>query len=118
MTTKSNNVLIEYIHENDRDIFERRKSYIENRGPKIGVVVATLNNKGEPAIGFSKVNLRSKDVFNKETGINIALGRAKKSDSGYKQNAPANIAFAIEHMAKRAVNYFKRDIIAPKVNKF
>ena len=74
------------------------------RGPKKGqlkgVVVAT-DNKG---IGWSCVNTKAGDIFDKNRGIEIALSRRKE---GTKKQIPYDVMPVINRMKIRADKYFK-----------
>ena len=56
--------------------------YVKNRkGHNVGVVLAKCCEDGYVRIGFSLCNINSGDKFDKAMGIQMAEGRAEKSNS-------------------------------------
>ena len=77
--------------------------YIRNKkNEPVGVVLATKLPTGEVVTGWSKCC--KTDKFDKQIGIQIALGRAIKGSSAV---LPHQINKALSNMAVRAVRYFK-----------
>ena len=72
--------------------------YVRNtNGHKVGVVVATAKNE----IGWSLCN--HKDQWDNETGIMIAVARAKQVE------IPSSVKTCVDDMEKRAIRYFKKE---------
>ena len=83
-------------------------SYIrdDNRN-KIGVFYAEKHDDNIVRIGYSKVNLKSGDMFNLNTGINIAKSRIGIDSS----NIPSSLKGYYSSFLKRCWLYFKDSMI-------
>lgn len=79
-------------------------SYVKNEnGQRIGIVTAISVD----SIGWSMCHM-SKDKFDKDLGLRIALGRAKNgSNTSIPRNS--NLISTLDIMAERAARYFKED---------
>ena len=64
------NPIIKYIKKNR-----------EGRRQKTGVLIANIDTAGIVKLGWSKVNFKAGDVFNRETGIKIATERTKAKET-------------------------------------
>lgn len=84
--------------------------YVRNRkGQPIGVVVATDSAQ----VGWSLCKTKVGDVFNKQMGLQIAVGRAKTNPIKSQQDlskVPATLRkTAYNFLTDRSVRYFKQD---------
>lgn len=78
-----------------------------SKSKPVGVVVAD-KIEGDPdyvTLGWSKVNLKAGDRFNKQQGVKIASIRREHGNI----NRPINgqLRKTVEHMKRRAARYFK-----------
>src|SRR5579859_4416563 len=98
--------LVSYIRG---DYINRKRGEIEYYPGPVGVVVAWPDKDGQIHFGFSKVNLRMGDHFDKKVGINMAVGRSLfKNDIQYPfDNFRPIIRDALLRMFYRAQNYYK-----------
>ena len=72
----------------------------------IGTLVALASESSSPCVflGWSKCKLSAGDVFDKERGLRIALGRAQDGGGG---PIPRSLLGEYTEMSERAVKYFK-----------
>ena len=85
------NTLIEYV----------RVARGSRKGQPRGVVVATAAG----CVGWSYVNLKAGDTFDKERGLQIALARCKGLTN---KQVPYDVAPVIRKMVIRSEKYFKQ----------
>lgn len=79
-------------------------NYIKNnKNQKVGFVVAKLDEEGKIIYGWSLCNKR--DKFNRERGLEIALGRMDKKPSWL--SAPYSVVPHLWKMMDRAKRYYK-----------
>ena len=113
-----NKVLVEFLREDDKFIavldtnsLGIPMAYVQKiTGKRIGVVVAI----GDGVLGWSLCN--SKDEFNKEKGVSIALHRAHYAGSlsirgreEIYQKVPDSLIELFEKVSERSSRYFKYD---------
>lgn len=84
-----------------------KKGNIKTVSKRYGCVVATIDPEfpDQIIIGWSKC--KKGDVWNKNTGIQIALGRAHNG-TGQNTVVPNDIKEAMDKMEVRAKRYFKQ----------
>jgi len=92
----NNNPLIQYVKET------RGK----RRGQLRGVVIAVKDPQDRYRIGWSFVNRKSGDKFDKEMGLSIALGRTLQTHI-CKKKIPQDVVPVLSSMKERAERYFK-----------
>lgn len=81
----------------------------DRKGNPRGYVVATKLDNGKVGLGWSYVNVKAGDRFNKHLGQTIAANRAVTGTDKY---IPRDVMKVIDRMAVRAVKYFKAPIDA------
>lgn len=80
--------------------------YIYHKKQRVGVIAAALAPDSMVHFGWSLCNRKSGDKFNREIGLNIAVGRARaKVDVLFP--VPRSIEKSINMLAGRASKYFK-----------
>lgn len=88
--------------------------YIKNgHGNRIGVVVARILSNGKIGIGWSKVNIKAGDRFNKNIGWSIAYNRCGDSaNPPYPTNKciPTKVKRVCDRMFVRSEKYFKQAV--------
>lgn len=84
----------------------------DRKGNPRGVVVATLDEQSNVTLGWSYTNIKAGDRFNKQRGIDIALGRVK---TGTDAQVPHNVQKVSDRMYRRALIYFKKPIQLEKL---
>jgi hypothetical protein len=89
-------MLVKYVRTN---IEETTTGALKTSGPKVGVVVAVDSEK----VGWAKCCRR--DKFDKEFGLRIAIGRAKK---GTNKEVPYALTGIYNEMIERSKLYFKQ----------
>lgn len=81
-----------------------------NKGERVGVVLAYKDAEGVVKIGWSRCHTKL-EPFNKYIGVNKAIKRAVPLDSVTfmfeRANAPRQAAIMLEDMEVRATNYFR-----------
>jgi hypothetical protein len=78
-------------------------------GQPRGLVVATVIDD-KIRLGWSYVNTKAGDNFNKEKAYKIAFGRAEHR-WGPNVNMPHRVKKVYDNMTNRAVRYFKNGIV-------
>lgn len=93
------------VNINDR-IENRLMQFVrDNHGDPRGIVVAqSIDDKIH--IGWSFVNKKSGDKFNKERGLQIAIGRIEKNTNSV---IPRDVNVVVDIIANRSRAYFKKD---------
>lgn len=95
--------------------------YIKNKhGNRIGIVVARILSNGKIGIGWSKVNVKAGDRFNKNIGWSIAYNRCgDPACPPYPTNKciPAKVKKVCDKMVERSQKYFKQSIPTPALEK-
>lgn len=81
----------------------------DRKGNPRGYVVATKLENGKVGLGWSYVNVKAGDRFDKYLGQKIATNRAF---TGTDKFVPRDVMKVIERMSTRAVKYFKAPIDA------
>jgi len=76
----------------------------DRKGNPRGYVVATKLENGKVGLGWSYVNYKAGDRFNKHLGQTIAENRAV---TGTDRIVPRDVMKVVERVANRAVKYFK-----------
>ena len=91
--------------------------YIKNKhGNRIGVVVARILSNKKIGIGWSKVNTKAGDRFNKNIGWSIAYNRCgDPACPPYSTNSciPSKVKKVCDKMVERSQKYFKQAIADP-----
>ena len=86
--------------------------YVRNRRrEKVGVVVAVKRNDNTVGFGFSLCARNKGDEFNRQTALDIALGRAENFPH-FKGEIPQSVENDWSEIYDRAVRYFKESEIA------
>jgi len=84
------------------------RRYIRNRnGNPRGVLLAVKREDGSVGFGWSLCN--RKDSYNKDFGLNIALGRAVE---GSNVTPPRPVVKLREDFLNRAAKYFRTEAVA------
>lgn len=81
----------------------------DRKGNPRGYVVATKLDNGKVGLGWSYVNVKAGDRFNKHLGQNIAM---KRAFTGTNKFVPRDVMKVIDRMTVRAVKYFRAPIEA------
>jgi hypothetical protein len=98
MANPPNNVIFQYVRNRRRQ--------------KVGVVVAVKRNDGLVGFGYSLCAQNLGDTFNRETALNIALGRADNFPHFECNEIPRSVEKDWTEIYNRAVRYFKDADIA------
>lgn len=81
--------------------------YVRNRRrQKVGVVVAVKRDDGLVGFGYSLCAKTKGDEFNRETALNIALGRAENFPH-FEGEVPQSVENDWSEIYDRATRYFK-----------
>ena len=80
----------------------------DRRGQPRGIVVATVIDNSI-RMGWSYTNTKAGDRFNKQRGLQIALGRAD-TGVGMRVKIPHNVEKVLEKMARRADAFYKNAV--------
>jgi len=111
-----------------REIMNTIMEYVRDRkNAKVGVLVATKVEGGGklrgPIVrfGWSRTNTKAGDVFSKDQGLRMAMGRAQKSRNMFDvnsvfENIPQSMDKQFKNFTKRAERYFKDEVIETKYN--
>jgi hypothetical protein len=97
MTNPPNNTIYQYVRNRRRE--------------KVGVVVALKRADNTIGLGYSLCALNKGDTFNRETALNIALGRAENFPHFKCSEIPQSVEAGWSEIYDRAVRYFKGDEI-------
>jgi hypothetical protein len=92
MTNPPNNTIFQYVRNRRRE--------------KVGVVVATKRSDNTIGLGFSLCATERGDTFDKDTALNIALGRAETFPY-FSDTVPQSVKTDWAVIYDRAVRYFK-----------
>ena len=91
--------------------------YVKNgHGNRIGIVIARILSNGKIGIGWSKVNVKADDRFNKNIGWSIAYSRCgDPNDVPYHATPciPTRVKKVRDRMVERSQKYFKQAIADP-----
>lgn len=82
----------------------KRNPALHTNNPVVGVILASKRSDNTVGIGWSRCAVNRGDNFNKERGLQIALGRA---EHGAVDCPPSSMFKVIEAMEARAAKYFK-----------
>ena len=83
----------------------------DRKGNPRGYVVATKLENGKVGLGWSYVNVKAGDRFDKYLGQKIAMNRAY---TGTDKFVPRDVMKVIERVTSRAVKYFKAPMDADR----
>lgn len=75
-----------------------------DRGPQKGQLKGVVVSTGPGKIGWSCVNTKAGDTFDKKRGLEIALAR---TESGSNKKVPHDVVRVVARMASRTTKYFK-----------
>lgn len=81
----------------------------DRKGNPRGYVVASMLDNGKVGLGWSYVNVKAGDRFDKRLGQLIAANRAV---TGTDKFVPRDVMKVIDRVSSRAVKYFKAPIDA------
>jgi hypothetical protein len=93
----------------DKVIFQYVKEKKNNQHRIIGVVAAAVVNDVQVGVGWSRCAVNKGDVFDKQRGKMIAIGRAVHF--GGTDAPPADMLPHIDYFAGRASKYFKNHAV-------
>lgn len=107
LTNRKNNIHLVQIEKQKKQITMNIPIYqfVHNRkGQIVGCVAAT----GRGKVGWSLCNTSKGDVFNKQTALEIAAGRANTGKYHYT-NAPHSVRKLVQYFElDRSLRYFKK----------